>query len=103
MNVYNRQNIIPASTVMSATLNSSAQQLMDMINFGIQIVFTGTPAGSFKLQSSCDPVATANQLVPLVPTNWTDIAGSMFSVSAAGSVEWDYQNCGFNYVRVVYT
>lgn len=109
MLIYNKPNIIPASTVMNATLNSSALQLENMFGYAIQIVFTGTPTGSFKLQSSCDPVTAAGQkfgangAVTFSPTNWTDIADSTFTVSAAGNVEWNVTDVMYNYVRVVYT
>ena len=109
MLIYNVQNIIPASTVMNTTLNSQALQLENMFGYAIQIVFTGTPTGTFKLQSSCDPVTKANKVfgangaVVYTPTNWTDIANSSFTVAAAGNVEWNVTDVGYNYVRVVYT
>lgn len=109
MKRYNTPNIIPASTVMATTIDSLAMQLEDMVNFSIQIVFTGTPTGSFKLQASDDPVPKPSQVfgpngvVTYTPSNWTDVANSSFTVAAAGNVCWDYNNCGFNYVRVVYT
>lgn len=109
MNSYNTPNIIPASTVMNTTINSLAMQLNDLVNFSIQIVFTGTPTGTFKLQASDDPVPKknlvvgANGLITYTPTYWTDVANSTFTVSAAGNVMWDYSNRGFTYVRAVYT
>ena len=110
MLIYNVQNIIPASTVMNANINSQALQLENMFGYSIQIVFTGTPTGTFKLQASADPVTRANQtfgangVVTYAPTNWTDIANSSQAVSAAGNIMWNYnQLAGYNYVRVVYT
>jgi hypothetical protein len=110
MLIYNVPNIIPANTVMNATINSSAIQLENNYGYSIQIVFTGTPTGSFKLQSSSDPVTKAslnfgaNGAVTYTPTNWTDIADSTFTVTAAGNVMWNYTGlAGYNYVRVVYT
>jgi hypothetical protein len=110
MKIYNVQNIIPANTVMNATLMSVALQLEMMYGYAIQIFFTGTPTGSFKLQSSCDPVTKqnltvgANGIISYSATNWTDIANSTFTVAAAGNVEWNYGLLdGGNYVRVVYT
>jgi hypothetical protein len=95
---------------MNTTINSIALQLENMFGFAIQVVFTGTPTGNFKLQASADPVTQANQVfgangkVTYTPTNWTDVANSTFTVSAAGNVMWDFSElAGFNYVRVVYT
>ena len=98
MRVNNIQNIIAASTRMNATINSAAVQLNQVFSFSIQVFFTGTPTGSFKLQASCDANSGNNN-----PINWTDVANSSFSVSAAGNVQWDYSTPGFNWVRVVYS
>lgn len=74
-------------------------------NYSIQLVFTGSPVGTFKLQGSDDPGspnagegAQANGV-----TNWTDIAASSQAIAAAGNILWDVANCGYNFVRVAYT
>lgn len=105
MKFYNVPNIIPASTVMNATINSSPMQLLDSFIYSLQIFFTGTPAGSFKLQASDDPAAAAvsNFNKTSLPTNWSDVANSSITVSAAGNVMWDYSWPGYNWVRAVYT
>jgi hypothetical protein len=103
MSINNIQNLIAAGTVMNTTLNGQAVSLQKIYNFSIQIVFTGTPTGSFKLQGSNDSYAIPANTNPNLPVNWTDVANSSFTVSAAGNVMWDYGMCGFDYVRVVYT
>jgi len=106
MQFFTIPNIIPVNTVMNATINSSPLNLIRTINFAIQIVFTGTPTGSFQLQASCDPgaasAATFQQTTVNNPVNWTNI-GSSTSVNAAGSVIWNIVDVGYNWVRVVYT
>ncbi len=108
MKPYNQRNIIPAGTVMNTTINSSAIEVYNSFSFGIQIFFSGTPTGSFKLQASCDlaysgiPSSTGSGL-NADAKNWTDVANSTFTVTAAGNVEWDYDAPGFNWIRVVYT
>jgi hypothetical protein len=104
MRVYNTPNIIPAATVLNTTVNSTPMQLYEMYGFSIQVVFTGTPTGTFKLQASDDPVYASN--IPAgarVVTNWTDIDGSDQVVTAAGSVMWSATDAMYNFVRVVYT
>lgn len=102
-------NIIPASTIMNATLTSAAMQCLNMAGYSIQIVFTGTPTGTFKLQASCDPVPRQSQVVgsngavTYTPTNWTDVKDSTFTVSAAGNVQWNVREVFYNYVQVIYT
>lgn len=109
MNAYNKPNIIPAATVMNATINSLAMQLENMWGYSIQITFAGTPTGTFKLQGSDDPVPKSslvigsNGSVVYTPVYWTDVANSTFTVAAAGNVAWDVTNTAYNYVRVVYT
>lgn len=104
MRVYNVPNIIPAATVLNTTVNSTPMQLYEMYGFSIQAVFTGTPTGTFKLQASNDPVYASN--IPAgarVVTNWTDIANSMVTVTAAGDYMWNVTDSMYNFVRVVYT
>jgi hypothetical protein len=107
MQQRNQPNIIPAGTVMNATIDSIACQLQNALGYAIQIFFTGTPTGSFKLQSSCDNpanvTASGGKATQFLPTNWTDIANSTFTVAAAGNVEWNVTWDMGAWVRVVYT
>lgn len=108
MKPNNIKNIIPVGTVLNATRNSVELQVYSSFIFSIQIFFTGTPTGTFKLQASDDqaysgvPTSLGSGL-NAPPTNWTDVADSTFTVSAAGNVMWNYSYPGFNWVRVVYT
>lgn len=101
-------NLYVVGTVLSATRNSAAQQLYNSFVYAIQVVITGTPTGSLKLQASCDqaysgkPTSGSSGLNPL-PVNWTDIASSSQAVTAAGSVIWNITDPGYNWVRIVYT
>jgi hypothetical protein len=44
---------------------------------------------------------TSNQATNVV--NWTDITDSPQGIAAAGNHVWQFENAGFNWVRVVYT
>lgn len=96
MRINNVINIIAAGTIMNATINSNYQQLSQQFGYAIQLVWTGTPTGTFKLQGSAD-----THLNP--PVNWTDIANSSQAVSAAGNYMYNVIEVMYNYVRVVYT
>ena len=75
-------------------------------NYSIQLIFTGTPGGNFKLQASCDtgkPNAQSETEKYLNVVNWTDVTDSAFTISAAGNVMWDVQNTGYEWVKVVWT
>jgi hypothetical protein len=108
MKFVNVPNLIASGTVLNTTINSTAQSFMDLFGFSIQVVITGTPTGTIKLQMSDDisysgkPTAGGTGL-NAPPVNWTDIANSSFTVTAAGNVAWDYSWPGFNWVRVQFT
>lgn len=104
-NGYNKVNIFPAGTVMNATLNSLAMQIQGCLFYNIQIVYTGTPTGTFKLQGSSDNSATmtAAGQVPYQPVHWTDVKDSSQAVTTSGSVMWNVEWASYNFVRVVYT
>ena len=95
-------NIIPVGTVMNATIDSIALGVPQMFGAAVQIEFTGTPTGSFKLQASSDPYV-ANPTALQAPSNWTDVADSTFTVSAAGNVMWNVSDIQYNWLRVVYS
>jgi len=110
MRTPNVANIIPANTRMFGNIASIPIELSNLFGFSIQIVFTGTPTGVFKLQASCDPVANPKETIGVngapkfEPTNWSDVEDSEFTVTAAGNVFWNYaQNVNWSYVRVFYT
>lgn len=71
----------------------------------IQLVITGVPAGSFKLQMSADlglpnSQKEAQQYVGV--NTWTDIPGTTQVASASGSFAWNMPSEGYNWVRVAY-
>lgn len=101
------ENLIEAGPLdLSVSQTLRPVWLGHIANFSIQLFFTGTPGGSFTLQASNDPgqIDQAGQAVQYAGvTNWTTVADSAFTVSAAGDVMWDVQNTGYNWVRVVWT
>jgi hypothetical protein len=103
--MYNKPNIIPAGTVMNANLLSVPLQLQNVLFYNIQIVYTGTPTGTWSLQASSDNSATqtAQGKNPYVPVNWTTIPSSAQVVTAAGSTMYNVEWAGYNFVQLVYT
>lgn len=102
MRVFNKE--IQTAVVLNTNINSAYVPLKSIFMYCIAATITGTPTGTIKLQASNDP--ETNDTVPLTtapPTHWTDIAGSSFSVAAAGSTFWNVTDVAYNYVRVVYT
>lgn len=91
---------------LAASKNLQAMWLGHISQFAIQLVFTGTPAGNFKLQASNDvghPQAASEAEREVQVVNWTDITDSAVTISAAGNVMWNVENVGYNWVRVAWT
>jgi hypothetical protein len=90
---------------MASSFNMTPIWLGHICNFSIQLVFTGAPVGTFKLQCSNDPGTAQGPGIPQATgvVNWTDIADSGAPITAAGDLVYQYENAGFPWVRVVYT
>lgn len=93
----NNNVIKTAATVGSFTTNPVA--LSQVIGYAVQVVFTGSPAGTLKLQASVDSV----DMPTTEPTNWTDIANSMVSITASGDTVYNVIDVFYTWMRVVYT
>lgn len=110
MRINNEDLLVVDGTRATVSLASSSNLrplwLGHVLNYGIQLVFTGTPDGTFKLQVSNDrgqPEASGDAQKYAGVTNWTDVADSSQTISAAGNVYYDVQLSGAEWVRVVWT
>lgn len=91
---------------MASSFTLAPIYLGHIVDYSIQLVFTGTPGGNFKLQVSNDPgrpnaASEAEQYAAVL--NWTDVAGSAQTISAAGDHTWNVENAGYVWARVVWT
>lgn len=94
------------STDLSGDVTSEAIYLGHICNYAIQLVFTGAPEGSFKLQASNDqghPAAVSQEEREEGVVNWTDIEDSDQAILAAGNHMYQVENAGYLWVRVVWT
>lgn len=86
-----------------AALYSNPISLRHLSAFSVQLVATGSPTGSFKLQMSNDnPDHTGNKY-PTSTMNWTDLDGSSISITTSGNVGWNATGAGYLWLRVVWT
>lgn len=105
----NHENLLPSGSVSLATSrNLEPIWVNQSVVAAIQLIFTGTPDGTFKLQGSCDKgninaQARTSTSQQLGVTNWTDIASSTVTVSAAGDVMYNIEEMGYQWVRIVWT
>ncbi len=105
MRVANENLVEAGPASLGADWASRPVWLGHIAQYAIQLVFTGTPDGSFKLQASND-VGHINAAgsVPQYAgvTNWTDIGNTTVAITEAGDVMWNVENTGYEWVRVVY-
>lgn len=85
------------------TITSAPFRLEHLHGFSLQAVWTGTPAGNFKLQGSNDLGSYDGEVVSGV-TNWTDIPSSTVAAGgAAGSTLWNIDGAHYRWMRLSYT
>lgn len=87
-------NTFDITGISSATGGSQALLAFNVHLASIQLIWSGTPVGSLKLQASNDRV---------VPTNWEDIADTAVAVNGSGSQMWNVHRIGYGWIRVFFT
>ena len=99
--------ITGASMTGTVTVNSNPINLDQIYGYAVQVVWSGNPTGSFKLQASCDAPTSTNQTANGGPdgiVNWSDITGTAQAVAgSAGNFMWNQNGAFYRYVRLVYT
>lgn len=99
------ENLLTANGLTSVDMGSNFTLapvwLGHIDNYAVQLVFTGSPNGSFKLQASNDNGNTEND--KNLVTNWTDILNSNQLITAAGNHMYSVRNAGYQWYRVVWT
>jgi hypothetical protein len=101
-------NFSLTSLDLSASAASEAFYVGSIALFAVQVVASGggTPAGTFKLQASCDPglpSAGTRTLQANGVTNWTDISGASDAITDDGVSLFNVADPGYTFVRVVWT
>lgn len=86
--------VLSSTDLSNSTVTSDPIPAYMVSKLSIQIVFTGSPTGTFKLQGSTDRGYGT-------PSNWTDLSNMSSAVTAAGDIMWTVE--GVKWVRMVYT
>ncbi len=105
MKLFN-QSLITAPQSLSTSFELFPIYMGNIVLCSIQLVFTGSPTGTFKLQCTNDPgnptlpgkVAQSSGVV-----NWTDIDDSSQNITEGGNHTWNVTDIGYLWLRVVYT
>lgn len=102
--ISRKNELLLAAGDMSASINSDPIDVKNLVIGSLQLIFTGAPVGSFKLQCSNDVYDFLKQPgIQPAPTNWTDVADSTVAISAAGNVVYNLSSLGYDILRLVYT
>jgi hypothetical protein len=96
--------IITAGNMSASSITSLATNIQYLDNICLEMVFTGSPTGTFSVQGSVDYQQDANGNVTNTG-NWVPITLSPAPVASgsAGSILIDMNQLSFPYIRVVYT
>lgn len=98
------ENLLTAPVDMATSFQLRALWLGHICNFAIQLVFTGSPVGTLRIQASADSGTPDGGTSPQASgvSNWTDITASDVAITTAGNAMINVQNAGYNWVRLVY-
>lgn len=98
----------PAS--LASSVNFAPIYLAQISKYSLQLIFTSSPVGTFKLQASNYPTQEiqsngllAESSFAIPESAWTDITGSDQAVSASGNHTWNVDSSSYNWVRMVWT
>ena len=98
-------SLVASPISMSTNFNTDPVLLDHIANYSLQIVFTGSPVGRFKLQASNDSgrnrFTQEKDFSSII--NWSDITGTSSGVTTAGNLGWQVENTGYKWFRLVYT
>jgi len=97
------EDLTLSGTDMESNITSSPIWLGHIVNYSIQVVFTGSPNGAFKLQASNDKGANDFKIASASVTNWTDISSTSTNITTAGNLMYNIENAGYRWVRLVWT
>jgi len=89
---------------MGASVTSAVTDVRFLDNIGFQVIWTGTPTGSFDVQGSMDYALGSGSTV-LNAGTWTSIplSGLVNPAGSASNIPISITEFPFPYIRLVYT
>lgn len=94
------ENLTTSSVDLTSNITSDPLWLAHIVNYSVQFTITGTPNGTLKLQGSNDFGGKDSSSASI--TNWADLSIEQ-SITASGSYILQDKNCGYKWVRLVWT
>jgi hypothetical protein len=94
------EDLTISSVDLQSNITSDPLWLSHIVNYSIQATVSGTPNGTFKLQGSND--FGGKDSSSAIIANWADLSIEQ-AVTAAGSYILQDKDCGYKWVRLVWT
>ena len=88
-------------TDMQSSIASNPIFVGHVSDFSMQLVFTGSPNGTFTLEGSNDEGAEETRLDQASITNWTTIATQ--AITSSGNHMFNVSGAGYRWVRLTWT
>ncbi len=94
--------ILDSSEDLSLNFETLGIWLGYVQNYAIQLIFDGSPNGTFTLEASNDQGQpnSGTEILRADITNWTHVTDSDQSVNSSGNHMWVVENVGYRWVRV---
>lgn len=102
MKIHNN-NLILDGTDMTANIVSSPIYVGNIINYSIQLVYTGAPNGAFDIQVSNDKVDSIKDVESSDITNWTTLTTLSETVTTAGNLIIEVPDITYQWIRLIWT
>ena len=100
MRIVNDELDFSSLDLAQATSNTQTIWVGHVVNAAFQIVVSGAPVGTFKVQFSCDDSAIPGGTTV---TNWTDLPSASVAVSGAGVYGLNLVDLGYPWMRITWT
>lgn len=96
--ITSKEQKIVDNVAMDASFSSDQISILRFNSYALQYTFLGTPAGTLKVQVSCDEMGVSSAL-----SSWDDLDDSSYTVSAAGTLTQNINQANYGKIRIVYT
>jgi len=102
MRVQNK-SLIDSPVALTTSWQSEPIWLEHIICWSLQLIFTGSPSGTFVIQVSNDPLSYEDvKNGAKTIGNWSDYTGSTSIITAAGDLFFNIKDAGYKWARVKY-
>lgn len=98
MSVTSKQGIVFNAVSMAESFESDPIDILHFKEYSASFFFTGSPAGTLKIQISNDTPNTA-----AANTSWIDLENSSSTIAAAGSIVYEVTEANTSYIKFVFT